>query len=162
MQDFKERLRKAAERGRQASDAKAEAAAAEALSEEESRRRHGAYRRELTDHIETCLHQLVETTPGFGFEPVMSEKGWGGAVTRDDLSLNRGKRESHFSRLVFTVSPFGKYGVLELVAKGTIRNKEAFSRNHYRLLAEVDIEEFRGLVEQWTVEYAEQYAATGH
>ena len=161
MSDFKERLQRAAARGRRAGAEKALAEAAEAMSEEQSRRLHSEYRRELCDHIESCLGQLADGTPGFRFEPVMTEKGWGGAVSRDDLVFARRKRENYFSRLELTVSPLGKYGVLELLAKGTIHNKEILSRSHYRLLGEADIDEFRALIEQWTVEYAEQFAASG-
>jgi hypothetical protein len=49
--------------------------------------------------------------------------------------------------------------VLELVAKGTVRNKEVFSRNHYQRLADVDLESFRELIELWVLDYAELYAA---
>ncbi len=161
MSDFRDRLQQAAQRGRAASAEKVLAEAAEALSEEESKRLHSQLRRELTDHIDQCLHQLADSFPGFRYETVMAESGWGGSVTRDDLSVNRGRRENHFSRFVMTVSPHNKYGVLELIAKGTIRNKEVFSRNHYRLLAEASTDEFRDLIERWAIDYAEEYAATG-
>ena len=113
----------------------------------------------LTDHIETCLEQLGENFPGFHYETVVDEKGWGGSVTRDDLLLRSGKRDNLFSRLTMLVSPHNDYHVLELVAKGTVRNKENFSRNHYQLLKEADADSFLQLVEQWTLDYAEHYAA---
>ena len=50
--------------------------------------------------------------------------------------------------------------MLDVVAKGTIRNKEVFSRNFYQPLNEVDLDRFRELIEQWVLEYAELYAAT--
>jgi hypothetical protein len=59
------------------------------------------------------------------------------------------------------VSPHNKYHVLDVTAKGTIRNKETFTRNHYQRLNELDLERFRELIEQWVLEYAEMYAATG-
>jgi hypothetical protein len=49
--------------------------------------------------------------------------------------------------------------VIDVVAKGTIRNKEVFSRNFYQQLNEVDLDRFHELVEQWVLEYAELYAA---
>ena len=159
--DFKERLHRATERGQQAKDAEAAAAAAKALSEEECKRLHSQYRRELTDHIESCLKQLADNFPGFDFETVVEENGWGAAVRRDDLSLSAGKRDSLFSRLVLTISPYSEYHVLDLNAKGAIRNKENFSRNHYELLKDADLDIFRQLIEHWTLEYAEAYAASG-
>lgn len=157
--DFKQRLQRATERGHQARDEQARKAAEAALSEEEWRRLHSDYRLTLTEHIEKCLNQLAENFPGFTYETVVEDKGWGGAVRRDDLSLNSGKRENLFSRLTMTVSPHSDYHVLELLAKGTVRNKENFSRNHYQLLKEADLDSFQQLVEQWTLDYAEHYAA---
>ena len=156
--NFKERLQRATERGHDARDAKAREEAAKALGEEECKRLHASYRRQLCDSIESCLKQLAENFPGFNYE-VVADSRWGAAVRRDDLSLHRGKRENFFSRLELTVSPYSQYHVLELVAKGAIRNKENFSRNHFQLLKDVDLDTFEGLIEQWTLDYAEQYAA---
>ena len=158
--DFKQRLERATERGQQTRDEKARAAAAQAMSEKEWQRLHAEYRHTLTEHIERCLEQLAENFPGFRFETVVDEKGWGAAIRRDDLSLNQGRRESLFSRLTMTVSPHNDYHVLDLVAKGMVRNKENFNRNHYQLLKEADLDSFRQFIEQWTLDYAEQYAAS--
>lgn len=158
--DFKERLYRATERGHEARDAKAAAEAARAMSEEECRRLHTGYRLELTEHIERCLRQLADNFPGFQYETVVAEKGWGAAITRDDLQLNQGRREHLYSRLEMTVSPFSEYHVLDLNAKGAIRNKENFTRNHYQRLKDADLDSFRQLIEQWTLDYAEAYAAT--
>jgi hypothetical protein len=159
--DFRERLQRAAVRGRQARDEKARAEAAKALSDEECRRLHSNYRLVLNEDIENCLKQLGENFPGFNFEAVVSEKGWGAAVRRDDFGMTGGRRDNLFSRLEILVSPHNQYHVLEIVAKGAIRNKENFSRNHYQLLKDADLDAFRNLVEQWTLDYAEQYAASG-
>jgi hypothetical protein len=157
--DFKERLQHATERGKQSRDAKAQAEAAKALSEEECRRLHSKYRLELTDHIENCLKQLADNFPGFRIAPVADEKGWGSAISRDDFALNAGRRDSLFSRLTMTVAPHNQYHVLSLEARGAIRNKETFTRNHYQLLKDADLDSFRQLIEHWVLEYAEQYAA---
>lgn len=156
--DFKERLQKAAERGQQARDAKAREAAARALSEEECRRLHSKYRLELTDHIENCLKQLADNFPGFRFSPIADDKGWGSAVQRDDLWLNNGRRDNLLSRFSVTVAPHNQYHVLAVDARGTIRNKEVFTRNHYHSLKDADLDSFKQLIEQWVLEYAEQYA----
>ena len=158
--DFKERLQKATERGQQARDAKAREAAARALSEEECRRLHSKYRLELTDHIENCLKQLADNFPGFRFSPIADDKGWGSAVQRDDLWLNNGRRENLLSRFAVTVAPHNQYHVLAVDARGTIRNKEVFTRNHYHSLKDADLDSFKQLIEQWVLEYAEQYAGT--
>jgi hypothetical protein len=157
--DFKERLQRATERGQQARDAKSREEAARALSEEECRRLHSKYRLELTDHIESCLKQLADNFPGFRFGEVADEKGWGSAVQRDDLSLNSGKRENLLSRFTITVAPHNQYHVLAIDARGTVRNKEVFTRNHFHLLKDADLDGFKQLIEQWVLEYAEQYAA---
>jgi len=157
--NFRERLQKASERGKQAQEARLDEAAAKALSEEEFRRLHSQYRLSLTEHIERRLGELAENFPGFRLETIVDEDGWGAAVSRDDVGVAGGRRANFFSRLQLVVNPYNKYHVLELAAKGTVRNKETFSRNHYERLAEVDEESFRELVELWMLDYAEQFAA---
>jgi hypothetical protein len=156
---FRERLQRASERGRQARAAQLNEAAAKALSDEECRRLHSQYRLSLTEYVESCLRELADNFPGFRLETVVDERGWGAAVSRDDLGLSSGKRGTYFSRLQLVVSPYSKYHVLALEAKGTVRNKEVLSRNHYQRLADVDIESFRELVELWVLDYAELYSA---
>ncbi len=158
--DFKNRLRSASQRGHQSRDSKAREEAAKALTEEESRRVHTGLRLELSEHIESCLRQLADHVPGFRFETVNNDKGWGASISRDDLLLNQGKRENLFSRYIVLVSPFSKYQVLDIVAKGTIRNKDNFHRHHYHLIKDVDMDNFRELIELWTLDYAENYAAS--
>jgi hypothetical protein len=158
--DFDERLQKAIDRGRRAGDARVRAEAQKALSEKELRRLHGQYRIGLTERIEHCLRQLTQQVPGFDLKPVVSDRGWGAAVSRDDLDLRPGRsRSSRFSRLEMLVSPLGKSFVLEMTAKATIRNKEIFSRTHYQKLPEVDLHAFTELVDLWVLEFAEAYAA---
>jgi len=156
---FRERLQRAAERGKQARDAQANEAAAKALSEEECRRLHSQYRLALTDHIEKCLRELADSLPGFSLETVMGDSGWGSAVSRDDVGLGGGRRGNYFSRLQLVVSPYNQYHVLDLAAKGAVRNKEVLSRNHYQRLSDVDLESFRELIELWVLDYAELYSA---
>jgi hypothetical protein len=156
---FRDRLQRAAERGKQSRAAQQNEAAARALSEEECRRLHSQYRLNLTEFIENCLRELSDNFPGFRFETIVDETGWGAAVSRDDVSLGAGRRGNAFSRLKVVVSPHSKYHVLELAAKGTVRNKEVLSRNHYQRLADVDIESFRELIELWVLDYAELYSA---
>ena len=157
--DFRERIQKAAERGKQARESRRHEEAAKSLTEEECRRLHSQLRLTLSEHIEERLRELAENFPGFRLETIIGEEGWGAAISRDDVGVADGRRRDFYSRLQLVVSPYSKYHVLELVAKGTVRNKETFSRNHYQRLTDLDAESFRELVELWVLDYAEQFAA---
>lgn len=159
--EFRERLQKASDRGKQAREAKLNEAAAQAMSEEECRRLHSKYRLPLIEYVEKCLHEMADNFPGFRYETIIDERGWGAGVSRDDVGMTAGRRGSFFSRLQIVVSAYSKYHVLELIAKGTVRNKEIFSRSHYQRLEDVDEESFRELVELWVLDYAEMFAAEG-
>jgi hypothetical protein len=160
LMEFHRRLEKAIERGHRTRDARARAAAAKALSEKELARLHSQYRLELSERIEACLKQLADQFPGFRFETLVNEKGWGGAISRDDIRLRSpGRRNTYFSRLEMLIRPATSYHVLDLAAKATIRNKEIFHRSHFQELAEVDLTSFTELIDLWTLEYAELYAA---
>ena len=156
---FRERLQRASERGKQARAAQLNEAAAKALSEEECKRRHSQYRLALTEHIEKCLSEMADNFPGFRMETVVDESGWGAAVSRDDIRIEGGRRGTFFSRLQLVVGPYNTYHVLDIAAKGTVRNKEVLSRTHYQQLADVDLQSFRELLEQWVLDYAELYSA---
>jgi hypothetical protein len=122
--DFEQRLTKAIERGQRASEERAQAQREKAVSEEEFKRLHGQYRLRLSDQIEQCLRRLPDHFPGFRYETLVGDRGWGAAVSRDDLGLpSGGRRQNLFSRLEMTVRPMSSYHVLELAAKATIRNK---------------------------------------
>ena len=58
-----------------------------------------------------------------------------------------------------TIRPFATYHVVDLAAKGTIRNKEVFNRNHFEKIQDVDVTTFRELIDVWVLEFAELYAA---
>ena len=158
--DFHQRLQKAIERGQRASDARAQAEAERAVTETELHRLHTQYRLELSERIERCLRQLVDHFPGFRFETIIDERGWGAAISRDDLQVKRGRaRTNCFSRLEMAIRPVSAYCVLELAAKATICNKEVFNRSHYQRLTEVDQTSFHEMIDLWALEYAELYAA---
>jgi hypothetical protein len=160
--DFDERLERAIERGQRAGDAQAKAAQQHALSDEECRRIHSQYRLSLSEHIESCLRRLPDHFPGFRYETVVGERGWGAAVSRDDVGRGSdGSRTNFFSRLEMTIRPYSTYRVLELTAKGTIRNKEIYNRTHYQRLGEADPKSFTDMIDLWILEYAELYAAKG-
>lgn len=156
---FDDELKQAIERGKKRGDEQAREAAARALTEEEIRRMHTQYRLTLSEHIEACMKRLPAYFPGFQFESVYGERGWGGACKRDDLRMNRGVRSSSYSRVEITVRPYSPLSVLEIAAKGTVRNKEVFNRTYYELVADVDLAKFEQLVNAWVLEYAERFAA---
>ena len=160
MADFEQRLAKAIQRGHRASDARARAEAEKALGEQELQRLHTQYRLELSEHIETALRKLAQHMPGFQFESVVNDRGWGAAVRRDDFGggSKRG-RTDYFSRLEILVRPLSEYFLLELVAKGTVLNKELLNRSHYERLTEVDAASFHEMVDRWTLEFAELFSA---
>ena len=93
--DFDKRLESAIDRGKNRSQAEAAAKREQKLSQEELRNRHTVFRLKLSEHIEEGLRKLCEHFPGFDYETIYGERGWGGRLTRDDL--NRGG--SYFSRI---------------------------------------------------------------
>ena len=106
------------------------------------------------------MENLPDHFPGFKYATVVDDRGWGAACSRDDVGAGKdGKRGNFFSRIEMTVRPFAAFHVLELNAKGTIRNKKIFSRKHFQKLVEADLESFQEIVDLWVLEYAELYAA---
>jgi hypothetical protein len=156
---FDDRLRHAIERGHKRSEAAAREAAAKALTEEEYRRLHSELRLGLSEYIESCLQRLPNFFPGFQYETMYGDRGWGGACFRDDLRIARGSRTTVYSRLEVTIRPYSTLHVLDLAAKGTIENREAFNRNYFEELQTAEESKFRELIDAWVLEYAEMYAA---
>ena len=160
MSGFDERLQKAIQRGQRSRDARLREAAEKQMTDEEFRRLHNQYRRELSEHIERCMQQLPTHLPGFQFATVVGERGWGAVCSRDDIGAGRGgRRDNFFSRMELVVRPYGSHHVLEITAKGTIRNKEIFQRKHYKPLEEIELEVFVELADRWVLDYAELYSA---
>lgn len=157
--NFDDQLRQAIERGQKRGDSQAREAAARALTEDEYRRLHSQLRLTLSDHIEACVKKLPSFFPGFQYETMYGDRGWGGACFRDDLVLSRGARATDYSRLEVTVRPYSSLHVLDLAAKGTIRNREIFNRNYFEPLSEADQPKFLQLIDAWVLEYAEMYSA---
>ena len=161
MDDFELQLEKAVARGQRERKLKSNRAADKALTEEELRRLHNEYRLELSEYIEQCLSRLPKYLPGFICQTVVDERGWGSSCSRDDAGLGSDNtRTNFFSRLEIVVRPFGPHHVLDIAAKGTVRNKEIFNRTHYRPLAEVELADFKSFVDLWVPQYAEKFAAS--
>ncbi len=154
--DFEEKLKKAIERGQRRSAVSADAAQQQKMSESELRSRHNQIRLRVSDHIERSLRKLAEHFPGFQAEILYGDKGWGAAITRDDVS---GPKRNLFSRLEVSVRPLSSLNIVDVVAKGTVRNRELFSRNFYEDIESADIAKLEQLVDTWILEYAELFAA---
>ena len=157
--DFEQRIQKAIQRGQRRGDARSREAREKQLSEEELKRLHGQARLELSDYIENCVKRLPNHFPGFQYEIIYGERGWGAGCSRDDIRMQDGKRGSDFSRLELTVRPYNSYHTLELTARATIRNKEIFNRSHFEIIQDADVAKFIELVDIWVLEYAELFAA---
>jgi hypothetical protein len=157
--EFNQRLQRAIQRGERTRDLRGREAAEREMSAEEIKGLHSRYRLLLTERIEDCLRKLADNFPGFSYQPFMSESGWGARISRDDLNVERGRGSSYYSRFEVFVSPLGTAPIIELVAKGTIRNKEAFHRRNFQQLTEADIDSFQELIDIWVLDYAELYAS---
>ncbi len=158
--DFEKRLERAVERGKYQRDSQGRREAERALSAEELRNMHSQCRLELSEHIENCLRKLADHFPGFQFQSIVSDEGWGAKISRDDIGApSGGGVQNFYSRLEMLVRPFTESHIVELAAKGTIRNKEILTRNHFQFLSEIDLDSFVELIDLWILEYAEQYSA---
>jgi hypothetical protein len=157
--NFDERLQKAIERGERRGMAEQEAARRKKLTEEELKQLHTQYRLQLSEHIERCLETLPNHFPGFRFETIYGERGWGAAVRRDDIRIVGGRRNDEYSRLELTVRPISSVMVVDLTGKATLRNKEAFTRSYFEKIEDADPQKFEQLIDAWTLEYAEMYAS---
>lgn len=157
--DFEKRLERAIERGQHHGDRQAREDAERKMGEVELKQLHTKHQLELSERIEDCLRKLADHFPGFRFNTATDERGWGATISRDDLCVKEGRRANAFSRLEMVISPFSPVHILELRAKGTIRNKELFKRTRYQMLTDADPESFQELIDHWVLEYAELYAA---
>lgn len=158
--DFDERLKKAVQRGKNRGDEALRKQREKELSEQEIKQRHSQYRLQLSEHIEKCMQRLPNYFPGFQYETVFGDRGWGGACHRDDVDVSKSGRSGNlYSRLEITIRPMSKYPILEMTGKGTIRNKEVYSRSHFSELDNVDIDVFMELIDHWIIEFAELFAA---
>ncbi len=160
--DFDGRLQKAIQRGQQSKASATQQRLQAVLSEEECKSLHSRCRLELAEHIEQCLRRVADAFPGFDFQAVMSADGWGAKVSRDDIEGGAGRPlAKRYSRMEMLIRPFTSTRILEMQVRGTIRNKEVISRNHFQFLAEVDLDGFRELINQWVLEYVEKFSAQG-
>lgn len=162
LMNFDQRLERAIERGQRQRDADSRERLLKAMTEEECRNLHSKSRLELSEHVEAGLRKLADYFPGFEYETLMSADGWGAKIRRDDLAAGPAGTKGlvHFySHMEMLVRPYSPTRIVELVARGAIRNKEVLSRSHFQQLTQVDVDAFREVVDQWILEYAEKFSA---
>lgn len=154
-----DKLQQAIQRGKARARARSEHEEQRQMNAEEIRRLHSTYRLRLSEYIEESLKKLPNHLPGFRYETVYGERGWGAACSRDDFGLRNGARANFFSRVELTVRPLSSFPILEIAAKGTVRNKEAMSRTHYQNLEDLDEAALKEIVDRWIVEFVELYTS---
>lgn len=157
MSEFDDMLDRAIERGKKQGQMSNEAEAQKQMTREEIKRLHSNYRLHLSEFIEDRMKQLPNHFPGFQYETVYGERGWGAACHRDDVGQGR---KNYYSRLEITVRPLGEYDVLDISVRGTIRNRETLRRNFFQDLDKVEMKKFEETVQSWILLYAEQFSAS--
>ncbi|MFK7767543.1 MAG: hypothetical protein AB8B55_10010 [Mariniblastus sp.] len=158
--DFEDKLQEAIERGQSRSTAKQDAQKQASMTKEDLRNRHNEFRLNLSDHIETCLKKMADHFPGFDYETIYGSKGWGGAVSRNDIDRGPdGRAGSFFTRVEITVRPQNEFNVVNIAGKGTIRDKEVFVWNHFEEIGEAKQEAYEELIDKWVLQFAETFAA---
>ncbi|MGB1930574.1 MAG: hypothetical protein ACPIA2_08665 [Mariniblastus sp.] len=157
--DFEDKLQRAIQRGQERTSARANAQKKVEASKEDIRNRQNEFRLNLSDHIEACLKKLAQHFPGFDYETIYGAKGWGGAVSRNDIDRGPdGRAGSFFSRVELTVRPPNEFNVVNIAGKGTIRDKEIFNWNYFEDVLEADQDDFKAKIDKWVLEFAEQFA----
>lgn len=158
--DFESELEAAIKRGQQRVELRQHSARQAELSVEEFRNRHNEFRLNLSEHIELGLKKLANHFPGFDYETIYGSRGWGGAVSRNDIDRGpKGRAGSFFSRLELTVRPPNEFNVVNIAGKGTIRDKELFNWNHYENIIDAKQSAFEKMIDKWMLEFAELFAA---
>ena len=158
--DFDEQLKKAINRGQEQGSLRKSSEESKQLSEEYLKNRHAEFRLQLSDYIEAGVRRMGDHFPGFQYETVFGDRGWGGAVYRDDITrVKSGKSGSFYSRLEITVRPLNEFMVLNISGKGTIFDKEYFSWNFFKDIPDVSANEFKEKLDSWILVYAEKFAS---
>ena len=70
-----------------------------------------------------------------------------------------GKAGSFFSRIEITVRPQNEFNVINIAGKGTIRDKEMFTWNHFDAILDAEQPDFEKMIDNWILQFAEQFAA---
>jgi hypothetical protein len=159
MSEFEDRLRAAIERGKVRGQNTQSEEARQQATESQLRNQHSSLRLTLTEYIEKVIRQLIDHFPGFRFESVFGDAGWGAACWRDDIVMDGRSRRSRFSRFEMAIRPINEFFVIDLQARGTIGNRELFNRGYFQPIQQVDVETFKKQIDAWALEFAELYAS---
>ncbi len=159
MNEFEQQLKAAIRRGEAKGKLEHGEDARRASQIAEFKNLHSKLRLSLTEYIDRVIRKLADHFPGFRIESVFGEAGWGTACARDDVYVDGRTRSNRYSRFEITVRPINEFYVLDLQARGTIANRELFQRGHFQPVHEVDIQHYQQLLDRWTLEFAELYAA---
>lgn len=158
--DFEDKLQKAIQRGQKRNTARANATKKATETNEDIRNHHNVFRLNLSEHIENSMNQMAQHFPGFEYETLYGSKGWGGALSRNDIDRGPdGRAGSFFSRIELTVRPQNEFNVVNIVGKGTIRDKEIFAWNHFEDISEAKQDSLEQMLDKWVLQFAEQFAA---
>ena len=158
--DFESELEKAIQRGQERTTAKNSAKKQAEASKEDLRNRHNEFRLNLSEYIETGLKKLAIHIPGFDYDIIYGAKGWGGALSRNDIDRGPdGRAGSFFSRIEITVRPQNEFNVVNIAGKGTIRDKELFVWNQFESIFEATQADFETMIDKWIIQFAEQFSA---
>ena len=155
-----DKLQQAIQRGQARARERSEHDVRKQMNAEEIRRLHSTHRLHLSEYIEESLKKLPNHLPGFRYETVYGERGWGAACSRDDFSMRNGTRANLFSRIEITVRQQSTFPILEIASKGTVRNKEAMSRTQYQNLDDLDEAALKETIDGWIVQFVEQYTSS--
>lgn len=158
--EFDDQLEAAIRRGQSRNLARQKINRDAEMSAEDLKKRHNDYRLQLSDHIELALKKLINHFPGFRYETIYGSRGWGGAISRDDIDRgSSGKASSFYSRLEITVRPLNEFNLVNITGKGTIRDKEVLNWNFFEHIADTNPSAFEQTVDRWVLEFAELFAA---
>ena len=159
--DLERRLKDAIDRGKRRAEQENAQLQQQQMSEQELRTRHTDFRLQLSEHIENGLKSLSEHFPGFDYETIYGDRGWGGAIYRDDLTTDKTTRKtgSFYSRLEITVKPHTDMHIVDLAVRGTVFNREVLSTAFFEEVQTARMEAFIEKVDLWVVAYAESFAA---
>jgi hypothetical protein len=160
MSDFEQQLKAAIARGEKRGRSEQQEAALLKANAEQLKRLHTQYRLTLSENIESVVRKLIDHFPGFRYEGVFGDSGWGAACWRDNLTMSGRERKSEYSRFEMAIRPLNEFFVLDLQAKGTIANRQALVRNYFQPLSEVDLDHFKKLIDAWALTFAEMYSAS--
>jgi hypothetical protein len=160
MTDFEDRLQRAIQRGQELRRSE-RAALDDSADEEDLRTRHAQLRNELAEHVELGLRKLCDHFPGFDYDTVLNEKGWGARISRDDMRIGRGTARNEYTRLEILIRPFSDTHIVEIATKGTIRNRESLNRTNFKFIREATLDILKSIVDGIVLEFAEQYSSQG-